>query len=191
MGMQNIKGTGLDFVYRWQAWETCFKACELLRGQSVRDIEWGLKELGTFREFGVLSGEYVRDTIERVRRSPLAQREQFQAELSVIESNLARVMRSISEELTRSETSSSRARQWVERVCTIVEEFFDAGDAVKRRKIANVIYRDLVAERISSERAALELQGLNKRQKGGWLFDRLSNLHRILTRHRRSFAPTK
>jgi len=30
MGLQNIKGTGLDFVYRWQAWETCPQACEKL-----------------------------------------------------------------------------------------------------------------------------------------------------------------
>ena len=30
MGLQNIKGTGLDFVYRWQAWDACYSACELL-----------------------------------------------------------------------------------------------------------------------------------------------------------------
>jgi hypothetical protein len=50
-----------------------------------------------------------------------------------------------------------------------VEALLDAGDAVTRRKRANRIYADLAAERISHERAALELQALNKRQHGGWL----------------------
>ena len=45
----------------------------------------------------------------------------------------------------------------------------DAGDAVKRRKKSNQIYEDLVAQRISHEKAALELQLIVKRQKGGWL----------------------
>jgi len=44
----------------------------------------------------------------------------------------------------------------------------DAGDAVKRRKKANLIYKDLTKKQISHKRAALELQKLTKRQKGGW-----------------------
>jgi len=57
-----------------------------------------------------------------------------------------------------------------------VESFLDAGDAVKRRKRADRIYRDLVAERISQARAAAELQALNKRQKGGWLLARIRRI---------------
>jgi hypothetical protein len=62
------------------------------------------------------------------------------------------------------------------RLLVHVEAFLDAGDAIKRRKQANLIYRDLAAERISHERAALELQTLTKRQKGGWLQHRLSEI---------------
>lgn len=53
----------------------------------------------------------------------------------------------------------------------------DAGDAVRRRKRANRIYRDLAEERISGERAVKELKTLNRRQKGGWLW---AGLQRIL-----------
>jgi len=56
----------------------------------------------------------------------------------------------------------------------LLEAFLDAGDAVKRRKTDNSIYKDLVNERISIGRAILELQELNKRQKGGWLSKRLA-----------------
>ena len=66
---------------------------------------------------------------------------------------------------------------WLERLVGAVESFLDAGDAVKRRKRADRIYRDLIAERISQARAAAELQALNKRQKGGWL---LARIRRIL-----------
>jgi hypothetical protein len=57
-----------------------------------------------------------------------------------------------------------------------VEAFLDAGDAVRRRRKADRIYRDMVAERISHDRAALELKKLNSRQKGGWLGDAIQRL---------------
>ena len=50
-----------------------------------------------------------------------------------------------------------------------LENCLDIGDAVKRRRKANQIYKDLVAERISINRAVSELKELNRRQKGGWL----------------------
>jgi hypothetical protein len=52
----------------------------------------------------------------------------------------------------------------------------DAGDAVRRRKRANSIYKDLAAERISGERAVKELRILNRRQKGGWLWERIERM---------------
>ena len=40
MGIQNIKGTGLDFVYRFHAWDTCYQACQTLKSgdQEAQDI---------------------------------------------------------------------------------------------------------------------------------------------------------
>ena len=55
-----------------------------------------------------------------------------------------------------------------------IEAFLDSGDAVKRRKMADLIYKDLAAERISYDQAAIELKALNQRQKGGWLQRRLN-----------------
>ena len=67
MGMQNIKGTGLDFVCRWQAWSTCYEVCTQLRSNNRPLIEQGLRTLATFRDYGLLSEEYVRETIELVK----------------------------------------------------------------------------------------------------------------------------
>jgi hypothetical protein len=169
MGIQNIKGTGLDFVYRWQAWDTCYRACQLLLDGDATLAERGLRDLAAFHEYGVLSQEHVAATLEAVKKSPVAQSERFQAELALIESNYNQAMAELKEKLGAMRREAGR----LEKVVNLIENFLDAGDAVRRRKIANRIYADLVTDRISSERAALELQHLNKRQKGGWLLQKV------------------
>jgi hypothetical protein len=52
---------------------------------------------------------------------------------------------------------------------SLVEAFVDPGDAVRRRRKSDKIYQALIAEQISSQRAAAELKELTSRQKGGWL----------------------
>lgn len=165
MGIQNIKGTGLDFVYRWYAWGTCHDACAQFKSAWPAEAERGLAALARFQEYGLLCEEHVRATAEEVRHNPLLQREHLQAQLSVVLSNLDEAMREVHASLSRvRETGGLRAR-----LIQGIEALLDAGDAVRRRKKANRIYEDLIAERISIDRAILELQGLTKRQKGGWL----------------------
>jgi len=64
---------------------------------------------------------------------------------------------------------------WFTTVLLRIEEFLDAGDAVRRRSKADRIYEDLLTERISRDRAVAELQELTQRQKGGWLLKKLVN----------------
>jgi len=167
-GIQNIKGTGLDFVYRWQAWDTCHRACALLQSQEPEVARQGLATLASFQEFGLLCEEHVKTVIATVKAAPQAQNEHFQSELNIIAARLDRAMQEVREQMT-----VTRASGWQERLFAGIESFLDAGDAIKRRKISNRIYQDLTNERISYARAALELQALNKRQKGGWLLQAL------------------
>ncbi len=170
MGCQNIKGPGLDFVYRWQAWEVCCQACRQLVVDDEATAERGLRTLASFQEFGPLCEETVTRTIAAVRHSETAQSERFQSQLQVIETSMQQQLES-----ARDQSSENSAARWVHKVVHAIESFLDAGDAVKRRKRANLIYRDLANERISHARAVLELQKLNKRQKGGWLLNRLTS----------------
>ncbi|MES9815086.1 MAG: HEAT repeat domain-containing protein [Candidatus Thiodiazotropha sp.] len=167
MGIQNIKGTGLDFVYRWQAWELCHDYCAQLDAKDPAIAREGLHNLSIFKDFGQLSEHTVQQTIERVRHKKLAQNELFQAELRVILTNLDEAMKAI-----RKKMDAGRSVGLLAKLLDGVEAFLDSGDAIRRRKLANRIYRDLQNERISHERAALELQALNKRQKEGWLKQR-------------------
>jgi hypothetical protein len=167
MGIQNIKGTGLDFVYRWQAWELCHRYCGQLDSKDPAVAREGLHNLVLFTDFGQLSETRVKETVERVSHKKLAQNELFQAELRVILGNLDEAMTAI-----RRKMEAGRSVGFLARLLDAIEAFLDSGDAIRRRKLANRIYRDLQNERISHERAAQELQVLNKRQKEGWLKQR-------------------
>ncbi|MCU7924249.1 MAG: HEAT repeat domain-containing protein [Candidatus Thiodiazotropha sp. (ex Dulcina madagascariensis)] len=171
MGLQNIKGTGLDFVYRWQAWELCHRYCAQLDAKDPAEAREGLRNLSAFQDYGQLSEETVREVVERVRHRKLAQNELFQAELRVIITNLEAAMKDVRQQL-----DTGRSVGLLARFLDAIEAFLDSGDAIRRRKLANRIYRDLQNERISHERAARELQTLNKRQKEGWLKQRAFEL---------------
>ena len=66
MGLQNIKGTGLDFVYCWQAWEDCYRWCALLQGEDDNNVNQWLGRLAEFQDYGLLCEEFVRDTLKGV-----------------------------------------------------------------------------------------------------------------------------
>lgn len=176
MGIQNIKGTGLDFVYRWQAWALCHAACTELRASDAARFRQGLAALGSFQEYGVLCEHYVRATLSLARNSPHGQLAIVQAQFAQIEANLDLAMGTVREQL-----NASRVQGRMERIVAILEGFLDAGDAIKRRRLANRIYRDLIAQRISHSRAAMELLKLTQRQKGGWLYGQLRDRVGVLT----------
>lgn len=167
MGIQNIKGTGLDFVYRWLAWEACYKAAQPLRDERVKLTPQLIAPLATFNEYGVLCEEYVRETIERVKNSGRYHPPQLLAELDRVLERMETAMAEIRKKINA--TGGRKKTGWFYKLLLRIEEFLDAGDAVRRRTLADRIYEDLVAERISRERAVAELQALTQRQKGGWL----------------------
>ena len=173
MGLQNIKGTGLDFVYRWQAWEYCWQACRQLAEADGPDFKKALSELSGFQEYGLLSEDQIRLTCETVQNKSAAQTEQYQAELALIMANMEAALEKIRNEQLSTSIKSGRSVLFAEKLAHFIEGMLDSGDAVKRRRLANRIYKDLANERISGERAAKELKILNKRQKGGWLWARL------------------
>lgn len=162
MGMQNIKGTGLDFVYRWQAWEACHKACQQALDSDPGIARRGLDFLGAFQEYGVLSDARVRETVAAMK----ARGGGNDAELDSILARLEAQMAALEGQGGASEGSSGSSSG---KLGQLVEAFLDSTDAVRRRRAADRIYRELIAEQISSQRAAYELKKLTSRQKGGWL----------------------
>lgn len=192
MGMQNIKGTGLDFVYRWQAWEAVELACRQAGDENPVRAEKGLAVLGAFQEFGALSEMAVRTTIAELRDRPPTSAAASPAQLDAIE---ARMDAQLAEQVEEGTAGSgdgeagpmARATAWL---VSAAEGLLDGGDAINRRRKSDAIYRAMIAEQISTQRAALELKKLTSRQKGGWLgqaFDEMGGRARSLfTAARRS-----
>ncbi len=173
MGMQNIKGTGLDWVYRWQAWETVAAACEKMRADEPAEIERGYRVLAGFQEFGILSDHEVRAGVAAARQHLNALPNISAVQLDALEARLREQIQAQDTSGTSAATDSSdeagRAGKMIDGLVTFAEGFIDPSDAVRRRNHSDKIYKALIAEQISLQRAAAELKEITARQKGGWL----------------------
>ncbi|RUO63655.1 hypothetical protein CWI71_00900 [Pseudidiomarina insulisalsae] len=166
IGVQNIKGTGLDFVYRWQAWDKVYSHAMTLReSRNLNDIQTAARVLATWQEYGVLDVEMVSETVTLARSRQVCQQESVQADLTIIEQQLKRQL----EEAGKAMEQGSLNSGWRYKVISFVEALLDSGNAVKRRKKSNQIYQAMLDNVISMERATYELAELNKAQKGDWL----------------------
>ncbi|MEM6703669.1 MAG: hypothetical protein AAF690_13225 [Acidobacteriota bacterium] len=189
VGLQNIKGTGLDFVYRWQAWESCCDALDQLGSKDERLRDEALRFLSSFQEYGVLCEKKLRLTFDDVRRA-LPDTEGVFAQLDAIESRLDEALAKGTSGESEARGSTHVAARWIDALSSACENLLEAGDAVRRRKTADRIYEDLATQRISTARAAAELKQLTQRQKGGWLRKSLGAARQrpFLGRFRRSWG---
>ena len=163
MGVMNIKGTGLDHVYRWQAWESCYDLCQELLDHDPQTASTAARELARFHEFGLLSETAVRDALDSLERGRVADLVEAGCGPEIILASLEAQLESVAKGL------KSRSKNRFEPVLDIAEAFLELFDGIWRRHRAERIYRDLAAERIATRRAAEELKALVERQKGGWL----------------------
>lgn len=176
MGMQNIKGTGLDFVYRWQAWERTYNLCKKLYNIDEDVARSALLTLTKVRDFGIVDQELVNKSMSIAKSHRYFQTELCQAQIIAIESQLTKQLEKIA--ISDQQVSTSL----IDKVFDFVEAFLDTGDAVKRRKRANLVMKDLVNEHISQEVAAKELLSLTQKQKGGWLKKSIRSRYRRIKR---------
>ena len=171
IGMQNIKGTGLDFIYRWQAWDVVYQHCQTLKtSRDQQAMEEAAKSLSSWEEFGLLDENQVQTMLATAKDRPETQRELLQAELALIGKRLDTQLTAIRTSLGSEEGGQT---SWLktagDKVLDILEAFLDAGDAIKRRRTADKIYQALLDNLISYDKATAELAKLTKAQKGGWL----------------------
>jgi poly-gamma-glutamate synthase PgsB/CapB len=164
LGAQNIKGTGLDWVYRWLALDRAQRALGALDKGAGEGRQRAVEALESSGDHGLL------DTALCAARLPaLAERAASHTEAGRLRA-LGSRMRALHEvklaQLAQAGNSGTRRERWV----AALERIFDYLDSVRRRRLADVLVEDLVHGRISHARAALETRRLYERQKGGWLF---------------------
>jgi len=183
-GAQNIKGTGLDWVYRWIAFDKVSEAAARLDDERAWARYEALVWLSGFTEYGVIDSPLALEAIERARKRPENQDLGFQTQVRLALEHIQKKHALALDSLEKKEAEAGRVAAALQAaydsVCDLVERLLETGDSKRRRRASDRIVRDLIDERISHERAAFELRELMKRQKGGWLKKSIQTRMRVV-----------
>lgn len=159
MGTQNIKGTGLDFVYRWIALDVAMQDLNALGSTDAETRAAALRRLESPDDPGLLDSGLVAARL--TARAP----EPGEVELQT----RARTAVAARHEARRAALGQRKRRGRGERLLAWAEGWVDFLDGARRHSRARQIMRDLVEQRISHARAAQAMRELDARAKGGWL----------------------
>lgn len=184
MGLQNIKGTGLPFVYSWLDADVVFKALTQMRGGKPQEFERGVRSLRALAKLPLQVHEALAQALTEFLDGEHELGRRYEPELRVLRTDLERARAShatLRQQLASGSASDSGGGKFSDRLVAWLEQVLDAGDAIRRRQQADRVYRDLAQHRISISRAASVVQELTQRQKGGWLAKTLKQ--RALARH--------
>ena len=163
MGIQNIKGTGLDFVYRWLALDQTMARLQRLDAADPAARIAALRELESFEDYGLIDA-----AVAAIVLGDHVQRALGEEEALYARGALDRV-RSIHDSRKRALEEASQSTLW-DRLIGQVERLLDPMDSIRRRNRSRMVMRDLIDHRISHGRAAKEMRALYDRQGGGWLW---------------------
>jgi hypothetical protein len=164
VGLQNIKGTGLDFAYRWIDIMETARICERLGGSNEFERLAAAEQLLAATNLHVQDARLALAAVQRLREDPRGQQRELAGLLQRAEERLRDAMQHA---LTNMASGHERHRG--DSVLELIEALVDFVDSIRRRLRYGRIIKDLIAERISHRRAAEELRGITARQKGGWL----------------------
>ena len=166
LGTQNIKGTGLDFVYRWVELNNFLNRLDELQSaedSAFRDEMMAISSSTTLALTEALAGYHrLSRWLDEMNLSP--------AHRQLVESartHLSDVAQQRFEQAR--DTGDDTSASWYDPLLASLERFLDPFDAIFRRRKADRLQKLLVNGRISHPRMAMEMQKLVKRQKGGWL----------------------
>ncbi|MDX2055636.1 MAG: capsule biosynthesis protein CapB [Polyangiaceae bacterium] len=162
LGCQNIKGTGLDFVYRWISMEQVFRTLEGLRSEPDRRADH-LQALIEHTDYGYFDARDAHARLLELAHDPGF--DGLRAELSVAERHLAGV---VAARLAKLKGGSTTTR--LSQVLGHIEPWFDHLDSIHRTRFAQRVLRQLCAQQIGQGRAAELLREVTARGKGGWLY---------------------
>lgn len=166
MGTQNIKGTGLDFVYRWLALDKVVGCLREQAGPRYDRRMAALLELEAFEDHGMVDTGYARamlarEPVQRPSPDELASRQRIAAKVEAIWQRRTKAL------------VEQRKAGMADRLAAWGEGWIDWIDSARRSRMAKSIIDDLVDARISHQRASVEMRKVVGRIKGGWLIKAL------------------
>ncbi|MGB0680581.1 MAG: hypothetical protein ACPGUV_13070, partial [Polyangiales bacterium] len=166
LGAENIKGPGLNCVYRWMSIDQVGRWLADLRSARPQTVRAAMAALSRHRDYGRLDGEQVRTALSDAAT-------QARLRMFGAASELENLLTRLAQDQTASARSAVKRHNWLQRAMARLqrglESLLDAFDSVRRRWQADQLYADLARGRVGIDRAALVAKGIQMRQKGGWL----------------------
>jgi len=160
MGTQNIKGTGLDFIYRWIALDAVVLGLRKLESDDEQTRLDALRNLDAHSDFGFTdTGTLV------VRLSELTEGSAQEASLRA--ALLAKATTIHREKLAKLATTATGAKGG--KLWTSIESWIDFIDGAVRYEQSQRLVQDLIDYRVSHNKMAVEMREIYARAKGGWL----------------------
>jgi poly-gamma-glutamate synthase PgsB/CapB len=164
MGVQNIKGTGLDFVYRWVSLDTTARALGLALSTTMADRERGMRDLSLHDDYGLVDAAFA---LERLKIARASDADRGTLPYDAIIARLEAIVA-----LRGARLTSHRKVTAGERVRAFIGKTFDYMDSIRRQNMAGVVLDDLVAGRVSHAGAAIRMRDIVARAKGAWMTKR-------------------
>ena len=164
LGAQNIKGTGLDFMYRWVYYEQLQRAWTALENApDSRAAEVALIPIEK-QDIGVLEASLIKRSLPGLRARAWAADPSLALRLDGLRDRAELAREKFDEEIRRAEQMSVRRSN----LARAIERLIEPTDAMFRRRRARRVFRDLQLGLVSHAQAAKLLKREVDRQKGGW-----------------------
>ena len=160
VGLQNIKGTGLDFVYRWVSIDTVHRQLVALGSPRTEVRDQALRTLLSHGDYGLLDARLALEKVEAAAATdPDADTLPYEPVLTRL-----RELVTVREKRLR----IRRSKTLGERVRGFIGTTFDYLDATRRRRMAGELLSSLVLGRVSHATAARRMREIVARAKGNW-----------------------
>jgi gamma-polyglutamate synthase len=164
MGLQNIKGTGLDFVYRWVSLDMVERMLQGLHATAREQRERALTQLLVHDDYGMLDAATALAAVSAARaRDPEASTLPYPPVIT-------RLTEIVAKRTALARTKHTRSL--VDRGRQLIGETLDFLDAVRRRGLARHVLDALVEQRVSHATAAVRMREIMARSKGAWMRSR-------------------
>lgn len=159
LGCCNIKGTGLDFVYRWVSIERVMAWTALLDVSRPERMREGISSLRRHRDFGLFDIAHALAHIKQLLDSGALDRSEFQDEVRSLRTHLGDLQQALEERFTK----STKGRSGFSRA---VHNVVDPIQSIARHNQVSQLMKDLGDGRVGLRRAATELRTMIDGAKG-------------------------
>jgi poly-gamma-glutamate synthase PgsB/CapB len=162
VGLQNIKGTGLDFVYRWVSIDTVCRLLDALGAPEPDSRATAARALARHADYGVVDATHALARLERALASetePLVR--------AALEAAISHLRPIVTQRAAR--LSARHVGTLGEALRGAFGRTFDYLDASRRRRLCGDVIDALVAGRLSHATAARRMREILARAKGAWM----------------------